>query len=52
MNSDFGRVLGVGPGEGDCVLFLEKGLLRDWRAKGRPPFGAGALIAFLVVRLG
>jgi hypothetical protein len=46
MNSDFGRPLDVGPGEGDCVLLFENGLLRDCRAKGRP-FGAGALMVAL-----
>lgn len=43
--SDFGRVVFVvlgAPGVGDGV-FLAKGLLREFRAKGRP-FGAGALI--------
>ena len=42
---DLGRaVVVVGPGDGEGV-FRAKGLFRDVRAKGRPPFGAGALMA-------
>lgn len=48
---DFGRrAAGVSPGDGEGV-FLAKGLLREFRAKGRP-FGAGALmVVFWIVIL-
>lgn len=40
---DLGRAVVFGPGDGEGE-FRAKGLLRDVRAKGRPPFGAGALM--------